>query len=164
MINNIETRNKSNKEYHTPPKEELIDILQKNNYTISVQLWRSEQREMWKIQNIQIYLDEKLIVDSDRNNQSNASENLWFIYVVINETDKKLLIASNNTNDIRYIGKNQWYVGNVYIPKLFRGKWVTAKIYQEIANELGIEIVKWDTISIESQFFWKKQSSFKPNR
>ena len=163
-MNNIETRNKSNKEYHTPPKEELIDVLQKNNYTISVQLWRSEQREMWKIQNIQIYLDEKLIVDSDRNNQSNASENLWFIYVVINETDKKLLIASNNTNDIRYIGKNQWYVGNVNIPKLFRGKWVTAKIYQEIANELGIEIVKWDTISIESQSFWKKQSSFKPNR
>lgn len=160
MINNIEKENTTQKETWTSIKTEVIDALQNNS--ISLQLWRSKQTPIGRIQNIQVYIDNLLVIDSDKNYDSGYSNTKWFLFIIINDTDREIQIATNDKNDVRYISKNQAYIGDINIPEQYRGRWLAEKIYQEIANTLHIEIVKWDSISTGSQSFWDKHKSFKP--
>ena len=145
-------------------KKEISDILKLHKKKVTIKLWRSIERSDWNwtIQNIQVYLDDELIIDSDTNNTWSCDENSWYMYLVINYTDNDIRISTNDKKDKRYIKKNQSYVGNIALPKKYQKKWLAQKIYQELANTLQIEIVRWDNISWLSQSFWKKHISFEP--
>lgn len=149
-------------EQHT---KELLDILSLSRKKITIQLGRSKDKTDFNgtIQNIQVYLDDTLIIDSDTNNRWFCSESSGYMYLVINRTDHNIPIATNNKNDQRYLMSNQAYVWNIALPQKYQHKWLAPKIYQAVANLLQVEIVRWDDISKDSQTFWKKHKSFMPH-
>ncbi|GHV28299.1 hypothetical protein FACS1894176_10780 [Bacteroidia bacterium] len=42
------------------------------------------------------------------------------MHVIINYKDEEKRIATNNPNDVRYIKKNQAYVGNIALPTKYQ--------------------------------------------
>jgi hypothetical protein len=58
-----------------------------------------------------------LIIDTDNNVKNHKTPR---ICLAINYEDTPKRIATNDKNDIRYIGKNQGYVGNVYLPDKYK--------------------------------------------
>ena len=138
---------------------ETLDYLDKK---INVSLGRSVERSTGTIQNIQVYIDGNLIIDSDKNNQGYCDKDSGFMYLVINRKDEKIRISTNNKNDERYIEKDQAYVGNIALPEKYQKKGLGHRIYQAAADLLQVEIVRGDDISCMSQGFWEKHNSFKP--
>ncbi len=82
---------------------------------IIIHLGRSKENSLGKIQNINVFLNGKLIIDSD-NAQSNK------LYIVTKEDGTS-------------------YVGDIFIPSELQGRGLGIKILQEVANTLNIKIV-----------------------
>ncbi len=82
---------------------------------IIIELGRSKDNELGKVQNINVLYNGELIIDSD-NSQSNK------LYLVTKEDGTS-------------------YVGDVHLPSELQGKGLGIKILQEIANTLNTKIV-----------------------
>jgi hypothetical protein len=66
-----------------------------------------------------VYYKDNLILDSDTN-RGNTTQHSGFMHVIINYADEEKRIATNDPNDVRYIKKNQAYVGNIGLPTKYQ--------------------------------------------
>ena len=114
------------------------------NDNLELKLGNSEDSEIGFIQNVDVYYNgEKIVKDNG-------------VVLVINKNDKPLLIQTNDKNDKRYINKNQTYIGDIFILEEYQNKGLAKIIYQKIADELNVEIVKGDPISNSAKKMWNK--------
>lgn len=143
---------------------DITELLQK---PISVEYWRSKINDDGSItQNLKIYVWWELLVDWDDYHTKMSEEELWHsrtCHIRINKSDKPIKIFTNDPNDVRYIDPWQAYMWDICIPKKIQWHWLGRKIYQAIADFTRYEIVKWDTISVCSEWMWAHFNSFKPN-
>ena len=114
------------------------------NKSIEIKLGYSKVSEIGFIQNVDVcYNGEKIVKDNG-------------VVLVINKNDKPLLIQTNDKKDKRYINKNQTYIGDIFILEEYQNKGLAKIIYQKIADELNVEIVKGDPISNSAKKMWEK--------
>ncbi len=116
------------------------------NQNIEIKLGNSKKSEIGFIQNIDIYYNgEKIVKDKG-------------VVLVINKTDSPIPIATNfpEKEKTRYINQGQAYVGDIFIDSRYQGKGLAREIYQKIADELNVEILRGDTISDSSKKMWAK--------
>ena len=114
------------------------------NDNLELKLGNSEDSEIGFIQNVDVYYNgEKIVKDNG-------------VVLVINCNDKPLLISINDKNDKRYINKNQAYVGDIFIKTEYQNQGLAKIIYQKIADELNVEIVKGGPISASAKKMWEK--------
>jgi len=114
------------------------------NKSIEIKLGYSKVSEIGFIQNVDVcYNGEKIVKDNG-------------VVLVINKNDKPLLIQTNDKKDKRYINKNQTYIGDMFIREEYQNRGLAKIIYQKIADELNVEIVKGDPISNSAKKMWNK--------
>ena len=114
------------------------------NDNLELKLGNSEDSEIGFIQNVDVYYNgEKIVKDNG-------------VVLVINKNDKPLLIQTNDKKDKRYINKNQTYIGDMFIREEYQNRGLAKIIYQKIADELNVEIVKGDPISNSAKKMWNK--------
>ena len=114
------------------------------NKSIEIKLGYSKVSEIGFIQNVDVcYNGEKIVKDNG-------------VVLVINKNDKPLLIQTNDKKDKRYINKNQTYIGDIFIREEYQNRGLAKIIYQKIADELNVEIVKGDPISNSAKKMWEK--------
>ena len=114
------------------------------NKSIEIKLGYSKVSEIGFIQNVDVcYNGEKIVKDNG-------------VVLVINKNDKPLLIQTNDKKDKRYINKNQTYIGDIFIREEYQNRGLAKIIYQKIADELNVEIVKGDPISNSAKKMWNK--------
>ena len=114
------------------------------NKSIEIKLGYSKVSEIGFIQNVDVcYNGEKIVKDNG-------------VVLVINKNDKPLLIQTNDKKDKRYINKNQTYIGDMFIREEYQNRGLAKIIYQKIAEELNVEIVKGDPISNSAKKMWNK--------
>ena len=114
------------------------------NDNLELKLGNSEDSEIGFIQNVDVYYNgEKIVKDNG-------------VVLVINKNDKPLLIQTNDKKDKRYINKNQTYIGDIFIREEYQNRGLAKIIYQKIADELNVEIVKGDPISNSAKKMWNK--------
>lgn len=112
---------------------------------IEIRLGNFKDSEMGFIQNFEVYLDGKKITKGE-SNQS---------VIIINKFNYSLPIPVNDKSDVRYLKNNQAYVGHIFVKEENRGG-LAKIIYQKIADELNVEIVKGDPISPQAKKMWNK--------
>ena len=114
------------------------------NKSIEIKLGYSKVSEIGFIQNVDVcYNGEKIVKDNG-------------VVLVINKNDKPLLIQTNDKKDKRYINKNQTYIGDMFIREEYQNRGLAKIIYQKIADELNVEIIKGDPISNSAKKMWNK--------
>ena len=114
------------------------------NKSIEIKLGYSKVSEIGFIQNVDVcYNGEKIVKDNG-------------VVLVINKNDKPLLIQTNDKKDKRYINKNQTYIGDMFIREEYQNRGLAKIIYQKIADELNVEIVKGGPISASAKKMWNK--------
>ena len=114
------------------------------NKSIEIKLGYSKVSEIGFIQNVDVcYNGEKIVKDNG-------------VVLVINKNDKPLLIQTNDKKDKRYINKNQTYIGDMFIREEYQNRGLAKIIYQKIADELNVEIIKGDPVSNSAKKMWEK--------
>lgn len=82
---------------------------------ISIELGRSKENTLGKVQNINVYYNGALIINSDNS-----------------ESDKLYIVTKQDGTS---------YVGDIYLPSALQGKGLAIEILQEIANKLQTKII-----------------------